>query len=728
MIIAVILFVSGCKNGAESPIKTNYQITNEKKVYKSKFVDLENVSKENPLAGYYSFGTEYIYYVVDETRHDEAGYTSFRSIRRISVNGGDSENIYESKSGFLLSYTVASDDVCYALVALDDGYEIVTIEGSDDSEIKDSVKFEVSNDSERPAYALKTSDDECVAIFNNRISVMDKNGKTLKKIDFKAEYVNKCCLWKPGKLLIAYTEKNNSYVAIYDVKNTNIQTIISIPTVEGYIATVDDGILTTGGGDVYHRNFDTEECTAITDLVEYSIRQNRLKAIGATNDCIYLLTGNEKGGGMSLGLVCLNRNEVVDNSQEKEIIRVLTTTPSLMGMFISDDMIIDFNERSDKYRVEISETELGYEGMETALIEEESPDVLVLPTTYIIENYSKNGLLEDLWPYIDNSEIINRNDLPDNMLEAFEKDNKLYALSQRLTVQTLRLRKSQAEGMTGWTPEEFVNWLKKHPDTFSAFGLEKEKILDYCLRCDLDEYIDFSTGDADFESEKFINLLKLVDTVKLDNEGATFVVGMHAHSQMSEYSQENALLIDSAIDMFSGVFLPEINFGEEIVHLGYPNSERNNTGMFISNGNFSIYSGSSNKEGAFEFIEYCIKHLPYDYYADYDGSIKMNEDCQIPSLKSEREKRLSERLGEYSVTIAEGDGIDDTEIVFQVEKYHADELEAILTNAVSDNMEKYNIRTIIREESEPFFKGLVSAEDTAKVIQSRVQILLYENR
>ncbi len=408
---------------------------------------------------------------------------------------------------------------------------------------------------------------------------------------------------------------------------------------------------------------------------------------------------------------------------KKKTLRIIMTYPELSAAYVSPEMIRDFNSANEKYKVEICETALPVEGMEAAVLKKECPDILIMPLPYTVERYANNGLLEDLWPYIEKSETIRKNELPENVISEFERDEHLYSISQRLTIQTLRLRESDAQGMTGWTAAEFVEWLKGHSDTYSAFGISKETVLDYCVKCNLEEFVDFSAGKADFESEGFIELLNSINELSFEDENASFIPSVASIADMDGFPADKPLLMDSAIDVLSMECIPEFYFGEKVINLGYPNAERKNTGMLISQCNLSVYSKSKNKEGAFEFIEYCMTHFPYDL--NNTGGI-MNQDCQIPTLYSERKKRFDERIGDYVVSYAGATDVEEK--TYQIEERHTEELEEIITYAIADDYEHYNIRKVIQDEATPFFAGAVTAQDAARVIQSKAQLVLDENR
>ena len=148
--------------------------------------------------------------------------------------------------------------------------------------------------------------------------------------------------------------------------------------------------------------------------------------------------------------------------------------------------------------------------------------------------------------------------------------------------------------------------------------------------------------------------------------------------------------------------------GREYSIYGYPTLSGQNYKLTACSDSCAIYSGSSQKEGAWTFIE----SLLWESNQKYSGITNPGFPIRSSVLKelAEESKSIQVKSGGEMLKIT------DAEIRI---------VEDILYNGKMFNgVLNDNIRAVILEETAPYFAGDKSAEDVAHIIQSRVEIIV----
>jgi len=389
----------------------------------------------------------------------------------------------------------------------------------------------------------------------------------------------------------------------------------------------------------------------------------------------------------------------------RKIITLLGMNPSYMESLFGE-VIAEFNKQSKEYKV-VLEIIGGqgdiYSRTNARLMAKESADLLYMTDYKDMEIYQKKGFLENLNPYIEQSEIMNREDYIEEIRRLFEVDGRLYGMWEVFGIETLMGRKSELGTHSGWTVEQCLDWLKQHPNARSECGLSKEILLEYCLKGSLEKYVDWEQGAAEFEKADFKELLSTICC--LDTDDNTYYDNWYQVSGQSE-----AVLQGTVVGNFYNVYT-ELQYGDEVVFVGYP-SEDGIPRHFLSMECLSILSRSNCKEGAYAFWEYFMTHGKF-------------ADCMYYTNKADFEAAMNKAL-ESKVAIDYGTGAEEYVPVLTEEQL--DRHKELLKYSTLDSLSAQTVRKIILEESQAYFKGDKGLEDTCKIIQSRVQLYLNENQ
>ena len=395
----------------------------------------------------------------------------------------------------------------------------------------------------------------------------------------------------------------------------------------------------------------------------------------------------------------------------------------------TDDLrnaVNEFNAHSDVYQAEIIDYFDMYGGdynsrFTADISAGKHADILYL-LFCPVESYGKNGLLANLYEFMDSDPDFDRGELLDGMLKAYEQDGSLYKAVPGFRVDTFAGKTSVVGSHQGITTDEFIELMKKYPD--NPFGASSSDMFGTLIEYGYKSYID---GDeCRFDSDEFLKLLEycgsLPKSVSGENDDAD-IMSMLRNGEMPFYGL--------SIDNFRNIREMEQGiFGEPVTFMGYPSVGGNGSVARSWTIQFSIFADSENKDGAWEFIKYFYSEEYQDgYFCDplKNGGYLPVRVSTLEKLAEEAKQPVkgidSGELSEPYFYTANGEKIpigvntdEDNQKIYD-----------LLNGAVFTDP-NYEIINIIKEEAGAYFSGQKSAKEAAEIIQNRVQNYLNENR
>lgn len=430
--------------------------------------------------------------------------------------------------------------------------------------------------------------------------------------------------------------------------------------------------------------------------------------------------------------------------------------------------VIDFNRNNLEYRIQIedysiyntdNDYEAGINKLNTDISTGKVPDILVISSYYMpVSNYAAKGLFMDLNKFIEDDPDINRADYFENVLNAVQYNDKLYQLPTGFYVRTVVGKTKFFGDMNGWTMDEFNTFMALQPEgTLSFQDLTQSEMLNrYCTMM-IDDFIDSSTGKANFDSDGFIKVLEFCKTLndKSKWEDPNFDHDKYWQEMQDAYKEDRVILMDYYLNGFDYFWdTMRVEFGEEISFIGMPTESRNGSALQIMN-EFSMSAKTKHSDGAWSFLRQFImddyqETLSYGFpikisYAEkladkaidppedeYDYYYPMPEisvsevyDDTSDVVANEAEAPVTtERQKRKNIRYIDGEEVD---IGFITREYTDMILEYVksINNIVRYDSDMINI---IVEEANAFFAGQKSAAETAKIIQNRLQNYIDERR
>jgi len=334
------------------------------------------------------------------------------------------------------------------------------------------------------------------------------------------------------------------------------------------------------------------------------------------------------------------------------------------------------------------------------------PDILILagiPFDHLIAL----ELVVDLYPYLDSDPELSRDSLMESVLKAHEINDKLFMINQTFSVITIVGNPSVLGEYPGWTIEEFIAVLDANPQADIPFGpgFTKQEFLFRLLLLNLYEYVDMNSRTADFNNRDFIELLELINAFPSE-------VDEHTYDPLynREIKAEGRQIMDTFVARIQDLQTQKESFGGDIVFKGWPAADGSGH-RFISHDAVAITNRATDKDGAWEFVRTLLME-------EHQRGLFFS----FPINKAVFNERMLEDMQPYSI-IHNGQTI-----IVEPTQEDADELVALInsTAKISAHGSDVTLGNIIIESATDFFDGRITAEDAARIIQSRVSIFLAE--
>lgn len=384
----------------------------------------------------------------------------------------------------------------------------------------------------------------------------------------------------------------------------------------------------------------------------------------------------------------------------------------------------------------------------------------------VISQVYRNNLYTDLYPYIDKSGNISRDDIFGCVKRTFEDENgALWAIGTEIQVSTLLVKNSDLErsglnlGGTGWTLSDMLAFEKSLPDGESLF--EEAVTKDRGNACLLGDYgfgvfVDLKNGTCSFDSPEFMSYLELLSTLPDNFEYA------EDHDWDTEYIPFHEGKIALEVEYYYGLtdyLRDETVFNtRDFTRIGFPTSDGQN-GSEINIVPYIITKYCEYPEEAWSFIEQLM-----NVGGDNDelkSSGRYRDTNYVPVLKSQFYKACEiAKQSRYEIyfdgsmswgsvpteSTAAGDlaagGFDTrtdeeleeeirgTGIVRRFTDENRADIEEWLDNVVGRPIAgqiDQSLSNIVTEEISAYLNGAKTAEDCARIIQSRVTIWISEH-
>ena len=595
---------------------------------------------------------------------------------------------------------------------------------------------------------------------DNALLCMDPaTGELLNTVDFgESNYINNVFVSASGKLYASMW--GDSGIEVYEVDIlTGKKDKVTFPFAE----TLYNYSFAPGGNGYdfyladysafYGYNMGDEEPTEICNYVNSDVNSGFNQMLPAVFDdgrLVVIFRDDSTGDTELLVLTKVDPKDV----KEKYVITVAAE-------YIDDDIrsaLVKFNRTSDEYKVIFTDyqkyntEENNYSGAADQLAKDliskdKAPDIVLLNSysTINLDSLVSKGVFVDLEQYMDADDEFNKDDYLTNVFESEKINGKLYTVAPVINIKTLAGKKSIFGDKTGWTMKEFMDMQNSLAEGESMFSqpTRTNQGMEFVALAK-DEFIG-DDGKCTFDSEEFKSMLEFLKSIPADYDAYQDLWNDNNNywqDMQLAYKKGTTKLYETYIYRFDIIPQVEAYLGEEAAFIGYPSSVEGSNGAIISaNSELAILSSSKVVPGAWAAIKYLLSD---NYQNNFSG---LNEDGSkgysyaFPIKNNIIEKKMAnDILPEYytdydengnEIQVESGSTIWLGDEKVDVRKSTEEDTQKIYDIIKGANVffrQNQEINDIISQEAAAFYDGQKSVDDVAKIINSRIQILVNERR
>lgn len=407
--------------------------------------------------------------------------------------------------------------------------------------------------------------------------------------------------------------------------------------------------------------------------------------------------------------------------------------------------VIDFNKSSDKYRVVIEDYSeynsqedytAGRKQLDMDLLAGKVPDILMCGTDFSLAKYMDMDLFTDFYELLAQDNELKKEDFCENVFTAYEVDGKLYQFPTSFHIMTVFGKSSIFGNDASITWDELNAVLEQYPEAKAFSDVTQNDMLTYGLYFMYGQLVDEVTGECNFESDEFKNFLTFVKQYPKEiNWEEMYNDEIFWMDMESQYTADRTLLMVSNIySAYDGWMQGFRTFGEKATPVGFPTNE--GVGSAVeSPASFAIYKDSKNVEGAWEFVKRFVRE---EAQMPEENSPLYSKTGRLPILKKALEECAMGITKKPSYIGVDGNRVEYDEYVYinneqvLVEPGTEEDVKLWLDYILSIDKKTANnfedALAIITEDADGYLNGDKSLDEVVGIIQSRMNILVNEDR
>ncbi len=422
-------------------------------------------------------------------------------------------------------------------------------------------------------------------------------------------------------------------------------------------------------------------------------------------------------------------------------------TLGTLGTQSVSSAVLRFNRSQDRVRIRVrdysdyvrgDDYEAGLTKLVTEILAGDMPDLLALDSLPYAQLAAK-GLLEDLYPWLDADEELSREDLFENVLRSMEVGGGLYEAAPSFSIVTMMGPGELVGDTPGWTYEDFGAALAGLPEGGTLLGpdVNRDMILEVCIYLNLDRFLDWSSGTCRFEDPAFLRLLDFC--AQFPDPAAS--APEEDSSDMIRIAEGRQLFVFTSLYSMDDAVYNDQLFPGGATYIGLPTDEGVGNILYPVNG-FAMSAKCSDKEAAWRFLR---AFWTEDYSRQFGGEsgLPLNRAAFRAALEKAMEVEYEKDAEGHYLLDADGERIPtpkggmsvstDGELRMDFELWamtpaQAEKLLGVVESATRAVDMNATVAGIVREEAAAFFAGQKSAEEVARLIQSKVSLYVNEQR
>ena len=618
------------------------------------------------------------------------------------------------------------------------------------------------------SFAVDAAGNLYVSDYNN-IYVLDAEGNVQFKLD-GSQYngsLYRLNAQQVGVMWYNYTDdvnaadENGQYFVPIDLETKDWGEKVKLPSNVWSILPGDDvyDFYYADNNNIFGYTAKTDTKEKLVDWLACDVDTNNMNGYAMLSDSrVAALMQDWSTDPTTYQLIVLHR---VDASEIKEK-KVLTLACMYLDWNLRS-MIVEYNKTNDEYRINVvdyseyatdDDYNAGVTKLTTEIISGSVPDIF-LTSNLPIDKYAAKGVVADLNTFMDGGNGLSRDYFVPQILNALEKDGKLYELPTSFSVQTAYALSSIASQYDTWNVaavQDAMTQLQEGATVFSN-GWTKNTALSNCLSRNLSAFVDWTTGKCEFDSEAFQQLLAFCNSFPAETSDGD---GAIAYASSADIAVDDAIWESDAARITNGKQLMSTigmysfdsyiwnvyAIRDKITFTGYP-TEDGSGSSFELQMPMAISSVTKYPDAAWDFVCSIIKKMntidENNYYYGFPIS-QAAFDAEMTDIMTEQ-YQLDENGEQVDW---DGDGEPDKAIrgsyetmengetvykdVYALTQEDIDQILGVISNTHSVYDYDQEILDIITDEVAAYFAGDKDVQTTASMIQSRVNLYVQEQR
>ncbi|MBR1649582.1 MAG: extracellular solute-binding protein [Lachnospiraceae bacterium] len=397
-----------------------------------------------------------------------------------------------------------------------------------------------------------------------------------------------------------------------------------------------------------------------------------------------------------------------------------------------------YNRSNSDYRISFCEMEedLSYEDFMNKFSAEmatgKGPDIVA---DYYIDftSLARNGGIIPLDDVVE----IDKSQYITSAFDGCTVNGKLYSIPYNVYIKSFVTSEEIAGGRSSWTLSEYMDAIE-NSGAEKAIDMSAFEIVTYFGLWDMSNknVIDWDTRKSNMEGEEFVRLLEFAKKYAIE-DGKQYELSTRQDIYDGKIACKNIYQL-----MGDNMAECDAYYRGTPSYIGFP-SETGEGGSYIyPSGCLCVNADSKNTEGAKDFLRWLISEegqrtINDYYYSKFYGDIscqslrwdiidKQIEDYNIYNDPEGHTEISSDGSAHLVVISGKGDGVVSPKDYRLTDEWQSIYKE-LIRSARPVNSEMMDIMYIFEEELGAFLAGQKTAEETAKVIDSRVQLYLDEN-
>lgn len=337
------------------------------------------------------------------------------------------------------------------------------------------------------------------------------------------------------------------------------------------------------------------------------------------------------------------------------------------------------------------------------------PDMYIMPSSpgWPMDALLAQGVFADLYPFLDDDPAISRDDFFPTLLETVQQDDALYCFPISYALKGIWGLPEYGGGNSNRFSVDRIPELRRlHPEHDMLFGgLSPMDLINMELSQNWDSYVNWETGECDFVSERFLEVLEAAyhlppyrpagrDEMMDYAAGVYLLEGRQFFAPYTVSDFEAYLMATVGVEGEAGVvFNP---YGADMVSMTLADSEV----VLDVGSSFAISSACGDPDAAWQFLR---TFLELEYQRSLPTATAPSLPINVHAFTAETDRLL-----------AEGKGTDAG----------FGRILELIESAKAVSLSDMQIESIVYEEVSAYFSDDKTAEEAARMVQDRVSTYL----